>query len=131
MDHHEPSAGSQLTRRSFLAAATPVLGTAGSALAQPSAPPPGPRVKGPRVGLAKEYAFAAELFVHAGAHLVLPDHVWVQDAGGNLIPLAEQVRRAVAWVYRNAHSFGGNPNRIYVSGHCSGAHLAGVVLTTD
>lgn len=210
MDHHEPSAGSQLTRRSFLAAATPVLVTADSALAQPSAPPPGPRVKGPRVwldmdqaeldaaydqsvyapnlrqiiqryvtnsegvrarlgapqrhaygatpiegldiyttkrpnapinifihggawrvGLAKEYAFAAELFVHAGAHLVLPDHVWVQDAGGNLIPLAEQVRRAVAWVYRNAHSFGGNPNRIYVSGHSSGAHLAGVVLTTD
>jgi len=84
-----------------------------------------------RVGLAKEYAFAAELFVHAGAHLVLPDHVWVQDAGGNLIPLAEQVRRAVAWVYRNAHSFGGNPNRIYVCGHSSGAHLAGVVLTTD
>jgi len=34
MDHHEPSAGSQLTRRSFLAAATPVLVTAGSALAQ-------------------------------------------------------------------------------------------------
>src|SRR5213593_2616567 len=84
-----------------------------------------------RVGLAKEYAFAAELFVHAGVHLVLPDHVWVQDAGGNLIPLAEQVRRAVAWVYRNAHSFGGNPNRIYVSGHSSGAHLAGVVLVTD
>src|SRR5438128_3010337 len=84
-----------------------------------------------RVGLAKEYAFVAELFVHAGAHVVLPDHIWVQDAGGNLIPLAEQVRRAVAWVYRNAHSFGGNPNRIYVSGHSSGAHLAGVVLTTD
>jgi arylformamidase len=175
MDHHEPSTGSSLTRRSFLAAATPVLVTAGPALAQPSAPPPGPRVKGPRVwldmdqaeldaaydqsvyapnlrqiiqryvtnsegvrarlgapqrhaygaapiegldiyttkrpnapinifihggawrvGLAKEYAFAAELFVHAGAHLVLPDHVWVQDAGGNLIPLAEQVRRAGA-----------------------------------
>ncbi|TMH42393.1 MAG: alpha/beta hydrolase [Betaproteobacteria bacterium] len=84
-----------------------------------------------RVGLAKEYAFAAELFVHAGAHVVLPDHIWVQDAGGNLMPLAEQVRRAVAWVYRNAHSFGGNPSRIYVSGHSSGAHLAGVALTTD
>src|SRR5437660_8451864 len=51
MDHHEPSAGSQLTRRSFLAAATPALVTADSALAQPSAPPPGPRVKGPRVWL--------------------------------------------------------------------------------
>ena len=56
MDHHEPSAGSRLTRRSFLAAAAPLLVTAGSALAQPSAPPPGPRVKGPRVWLDMDQA---------------------------------------------------------------------------
>ena len=43
------------------------------------------------------------------------------------MPMADQVRRAVAWVYRNARSFGGDPERIYVSGHSSGAHLAGVV----
>jgi arylformamidase len=34
-------------------------------------------------------------------------------------------------VYRNAKLFGGDPSRIYVSGHSSGGHLAGVVLTTD
>jgi arylformamidase len=34
-------------------------------------------------------------------------------------------------VYRNASSFGGDPTRIYVSGHSSGGHLAGVVLVTD
>src|SRR5215831_7524000 len=84
-----------------------------------------------RVGLAKEYAFAAELFVHAGAHCVVPDFAWVQDVGGSLLPMAEQVRRAVAWVHRNAVSFGGDPNRIFVSGHSSGGHLAGVVLTTE
>jgi len=84
-----------------------------------------------RVGLAKDYAFPAELFVYAGAHLVVPDFVLVQDAGGSLLPMADQVRRAVAWVYRNAQTFGGDPNRIYVSGHSSGGHLAGVVLTTD
>jgi arylformamidase len=84
-----------------------------------------------RGDLAKNYAFLAELFVYAGAHLVVPDFVWVQDAGGSLMPMADQVRRAVAWVYRNAQSFGGDPNRIYVSGHSSGGHLAGVVLTTD
>jgi len=84
-----------------------------------------------RVGLAKDSAYPAELFVGAGAHFVVPDFVWVQDAGGSLVPMADQVRRAVAWVYRNAQSFGGDPNRIYVSGHSSGGHLAGVVLTTD
>lgn len=84
-----------------------------------------------RTGLAKNYAFPAELFVHAGAHYVVPDFTLVQDVGGSLMPMAEQVRRAVAWVHRNAQSFGGDPNRIYVSGHSSGGHLAGVVLTTD
>jgi arylformamidase len=84
-----------------------------------------------RVELAKNNAFAAELFVHAGAHFVVPDFAWVQDVGGSLMPMAEQVRRAVAWVHRNAKSFGGDPSRIYVSGHSSGGHLAGVILTTD
>jgi arylformamidase len=84
-----------------------------------------------RVELAKNNAFAAELFVHAGAHFIVPDFAWVQDAGGSLMPMAEQVRRAVAWVHRNAKSFGGDPSRIYVSGHSSGGHLAGVILTTD
>ena len=41
------------------------------------------------------------------------------------------MRRAVAWVYRNASRFGGDPNRLYVSGVSSGGHLASVVLTTD
>jgi arylformamidase len=84
-----------------------------------------------RAGLARDYAFAAELFVEAGVHLVVPDFLWVQDAGGSLVPMADQVRRSLAWVYRNARRFGGNPDRIYVSGHSSGGHLAGVLLTTD
>jgi arylformamidase len=45
--------------------------------------------------------------------------------------MADQVRRGVAWVYKNAKSFGGDPDRLYVSGQSSGAHLAGCVVTTD
>ena len=84
-----------------------------------------------RAGAAKNYASPAEMFVHAGAHYVVLDFVAVQDAGGSLMPMADQVRRAVAWVYRNALTFGGDASRLYVSGCSSGAHLAGVVLTTD
>jgi len=84
-----------------------------------------------RRGLARDYAFPAELFVHAGAHLVVPDFAAVQDVGGSLLPMAEQVRRAFAWVHDNAIRFGGDPERLYVSGHSSGAHLAAVILTTD
>jgi len=84
-----------------------------------------------RGGLAKDSAYPAEMFVTAGAHYVVPDFVWVQNVGGSLMPIADQVRRAVAWVYKNAASFGGDPNRLYLSGHSSGSHLAGVVLVTD
>jgi arylformamidase len=84
-----------------------------------------------RGGSAKGSAFAAEVFVTAGAHYLAPDFVRVQDAGGNLMVMADQVRRAIAWIYRNATSFGGDPERIYISGHSSGAHLAGVAVTTD
>jgi arylformamidase len=84
-----------------------------------------------RSGYAKDYAEAAELFVNAGAHYVVPDFINVIEAGGSLFPMVEQVRRSVAWVYKNAASFGGDPNRIYISGRSSGSHLGGVVLITD
>jgi len=84
-----------------------------------------------RGGNARDFGYAAELFVGAGAHFVVPDFVKVQDAGGSLFAMVEQVRRAVAWTYRNAASFGGDANRLYVSGRSSGAHLGGVVAITD
>ncbi len=84
-----------------------------------------------QAGSAKEFAFLAESFVRAGAHFVVPDFVTVGKAGGDLMPMAEQVRRAIAWVYRNAASFGGDAKRLYVAGHSSGAHLAAVALVTD
>jgi arylformamidase len=84
-----------------------------------------------RGGFAKDSGYMAEMYLAAGAHLVIPDFVWVQDAGGSLMTMADQVRRAVAWVYKNATSFGGDPNRLYISGHSSGGHLGGVVVITD
>jgi len=84
-----------------------------------------------RSGLARDYAFQAETFVNAGAHFVSVDFSNVVETKGDLMPMADQVRRAVAWVYKNAASFGGDANRVYLSGHSSGGHLAGVVLTTD
>jgi arylformamidase len=80
---------------------------------------------------AKDYHFLAEMFVRAGAHFIALDFIGVEATKGDLLPLADQVRRGVAWVYRNAKSFGGDPGRIYVSGQSSGAHLGGNVVTTD
>jgi len=84
-----------------------------------------------RVGEAKNNAIPAEMFVRAGAHFAALDFDSVLATGGDLMPVAGQVRRAVAWVYANAESFGGDPQRLYICGHSSGGHLAGVVVTTD
>ena len=84
-----------------------------------------------RSGQAKDYAFPAEMFLRGGAHYVVPDFSWVQDAGGSLLPIADQVRRAVAWTVRNAESFGGDPARVHVSGHSSGGHMGGVVAISE
>lgn len=83
-----------------------------------------------RVGLAKDNSFQAEMFVNAGAHLAVLDFNNVIETAGSLMTMADQVRRGVVWVYKNARSFGGDPERIFVSGHSSGGHWVGVLLTT-
>jgi arylformamidase len=84
-----------------------------------------------RANRGADYAFLAEAFVNAGAHYVILDFTNVDDAAGSLFPLVDQVRRAVAWVYNNAKSFGGDPSRLYLSSHSSGSHIAGCVVTHD
>jgi arylformamidase len=80
---------------------------------------------------AADYAFPAEMLINAGAHYVVPDFISVDEASGDLMPMVEQVRSAIAWTLRNAPTFGGDAERVYLSGFSSGAHLAGVALLTD
>ena len=84
-----------------------------------------------RFGSAEGNAEKAEPIVNAGGHAVFVDFARADDDGVSLSDLARQVRDAIAWVYRNADEFDGNRNQIFVSGHSSGGHLAGVILTTD
>jgi len=84
-----------------------------------------------RANKAADYAFLAEPFVKAGAHYVILDFINVDEAQGDLFPMVEQVRRAVGWVYNNARSFGGDPNRLYLTSHSSGSHISGCVVTHD
>jgi arylformamidase len=79
----------------------------------------------------KDYAFLAEMVVRAGGHWIGLDFDGVEATKGNLLPMADQVRRAVAWVHKNAKSFGGDPERIFLTSQSSGAHLGGNVVTTD
>jgi arylformamidase len=80
-------------------------------------------------GSAAQTAFTAEAIVGAGAHAVVIDFTNVGQTGGDLMPMADQVARAIAWIWRNAESFGGDRNRLYVSAHSSGAHLVACALS--
>jgi arylformamidase len=84
-----------------------------------------------RNGTAARQAAPAEMFVAYGAHYIALDFIQIDAAAGDLMIMADQLRRAVAWVYRHAESFGGDPQKLYVGGHSSGAHLTSCVLTTD
>ncbi|HTP92081.1 MAG TPA: alpha/beta hydrolase [Xanthobacteraceae bacterium] len=78
---------------------------------------------------AADYALQAEPLVRAGVHCVIIDFINVEQSGGDLMPMYEQVRRALAWTWRNASAFGGDRERFYISAHSSGSHLAACVLT--
>jgi arylformamidase len=84
-----------------------------------------------RAGRAAQDSYMAEPFIKAGAHFLLVDFNNVLETNGDLFPMFDQLRRAVAWTYRNARSFGGDPDRIYVIAHSSGAHFGGCLVATD
>ena len=84
-----------------------------------------------RNGRSADFAFLSEMIVDAGAHSVIVDFNSIDDVGGNLMTMASQVRSAVAWVYNNAQKFGGDKNRIYLTGHSSGGHLSSCIVTCD
>ena len=77
-----------------------------------------------RAGLARDYAFPAEMLTRAGAHYAVLDFDNALETGGDLVPMAEQVQRGIAWASKNISS------SLYVCGSSSGAHLAGVAATT-
>ncbi|HTH96836.1 MAG TPA: alpha/beta hydrolase [Stellaceae bacterium] len=81
-------------------------------------------------GLSKDDASApAPTFVDAGMLYVA---VNFDNIPATTLPgMADQVCRAVSWIATNIGRFGGDPNRIFISGHSSGGHLAAVVMTTD
>jgi arylformamidase len=84
-----------------------------------------------RSGRAAHYAFLAEMFTKAGFNCAVPDFTDVDSAQGDLFAMVKQVRRSVAWISENAHEFGCDSSSIYLTGHSSGAHLGGCLVTTD
>ena len=77
----------------------------------------------------KEFSFVAEGLVAAGVTVVINDYALCPEV--TVTEIVRQNRAAVAWLYRNAATFGGNRSRLYVSGHSAGGHLTAMLLATD
>ncbi len=80
-------------------------------------------------GKKSDVSYPAEHYVARGATYIAVNYEHVPAV--SLDEHVRQARAAVAWAYTHAHEFGGDPDRIFVSGHSSGGHVCGMVVVTD
>jgi arylformamidase len=76
-----------------------------------------------------ESGFAAPAFVAAGVVFVALDFTPVPEC--SLAELLNAARRAIKWLHAHAAAHGGDPARIHLCGHGSGAHVAAMLAGTN
>jgi arylformamidase len=74
-----------------------------------------------------DFSYIAPALNAAGATVVLPNYALCPAVGIEHIAL--QMTQALAWLWRHAAQFGGDPARIGVVGHSAGGHLAAMLLS--
>jgi acetyl esterase/lipase len=73
----------------------------------------------------KLFAPVAMKLVPRDLVVVIPDYTLHPDAGYR--QMAREVAASVAWTMNNIDVYGGDPDRIVLSGHSAGGHLSGLV----
>jgi len=74
-------------------------------------------------------SYQAPAFIDAGAAFVSVNFSLAPKV--DLEELIRQCRAAVAWVHGHADEFGADTGQLYVAGHSSGGHVAGLMAVTD
>jgi arylformamidase len=72
-------------------------------------------------------SFVAPAFTDRGALVVVPNYALCPAVSIENIVL--QLVQAVAWTWRHAARYGGDPKRIVVAGHSAGGHLVSMLLS--
>jgi arylformamidase len=75
----------------------------------------------------KEFAFPAPAFLDAGAVWIAADYALCPDV--TMTALVAQCGSAVAFAHAHARDWGGDPARLFVSGHSAGGHITAVVAS--
>ena len=75
----------------------------------------------------RDVSFIGPSFTREGAMVVVPNYALAPAVSIETIAL--QMVQALAWTWRHAALYGGNPKRIIVAGHSAGGHLAALLLT--
>jgi len=73
------------------------------------------------------YAFFGETLLPAGFNLALIEYTLAPAA--RLDQIVGEVRAAVAWLIEHAAELGGDPRRVFVSGHSAGGHLTAMAMS--
>ena len=76
-----------------------------------------------------DFSFVARALRPAGALTVVVDYGLIPTV--DMDTLVRQCRSAIAWVHAHAAELGGDPARLFVSGHSAGGHLTAMLLATD
>jgi arylformamidase len=77
----------------------------------------------------KSSSFVARPLVDAGAHVAVVDYGLCPAV--SIDEIGRQIRAALAWLWREAERFGGDPDNVTVSGHSCGGQLVGIAMATD
>jgi arylformamidase len=74
----------------------------------------------------KDFSFLAPAWVDAGVSLVVVNYDLCPKV--TIERIVQQMLAASAWLYRNAERYGMDEERLFVSGHSAGGHLAAMML---
>lgn len=77
----------------------------------------------------EDFSYVADAFTPKGCVTVVINYGLIPSI--NMDELVRQCRTGLAWVHRNARGFGGDPDRIFISGHSAGGHLVAMMMATN
>jgi arylformamidase len=82
-----------------------------------------------RTGSKEDNCNFVPTFTERGATVVLVEYDLCPNV--TVTDIVGQTRSAIAWTYKNVLRYGGDPTKLFVSGHSAGGHLTAMALAHD